>query len=319
MTKARFLAKRKKSWKRFEVLLANSEDHKMKKIPGDEIAEFSHLFRQVCYDLATVRSRDWGLGLERFLNNLVTRGHNSFYRSPPGRPREVVRFLTEGFPRLVRKNWPYFLVANLLFYLPGFITAYLAATDPSMPSRVLPASILAQMDAMYDQDIKGTSAEAGMAGFYVQHNVGIAFKCFATGALFGLGTIHTLVFNGLFLGTASGYMIAQGHSSNFFSFVISHGSFELTAIVISGMAGLVLGNSLVHPGPFGRLEAIRIRGRISLQLASGAAAMLIIAALIEGFWSPSAAPKMLKYIVGTCLWIVVALYLGFAGRGEKTT
>ncbi len=318
MTKSRFLSTRKKSWKRFETLLTRSEKHKMKNIPADEIAEFSHLFRQVCYDLATVRSRDWGLGLERFLNNLVTRGHNSFYRSPPGRPKEVIRFLLEGFPRLLRKNWPYFLVANILFYLPGFITAYLAATDPSMPSQILPTSALAQMDAMYDQDIKGTSMEAGAAGFYVQHNVGIAFKCFATGVLFGLGTIYTLVFNGLYLGTVSGYMIAQGHSSNFFSFVISHGSFELTAIVISGMAGLVLGHSLIRPGRHGRLEAIRIRGRISLQLASGAAAMLIVAALIEGFWSPSAAPKVLKYIVGTGLWVIVALYLGIAGRGERT-
>jgi hypothetical protein len=44
--------------------------------------------------------------------------------------------------------------------------------------------------------------------------------------------------------------------------------------------------------------------------------MLGIAALIEAFWSPSGVPVMLKYVVGSGLWVLVFLYLGLAGRGE---
>jgi len=43
-----------------------------------------------------------------------------------------------------------------------------------------------------------------MASFYVYNNVGIAFRCFATGILFGLGSIFFLVYNGLCIGVVAG-------------------------------------------------------------------------------------------------------------------
>jgi uncharacterized membrane protein SpoIIM required for sporulation len=148
----------------------------------------------------------------------------------------------------------------------------------------------------------------------VQHNVGIALQCFARGLLLGVGTIHTLLFNGLTIGAVAGYVLAMGHSEKFLSFVVSHGSFELTAIAIAGAGGLVLGDALVHPGQRTRLEALRVRGLDAVQLAGGAAAMLVIAALIEAFWSPAPIPAMWKYSVGSALWMLVAVYLTLAGR-----
>ena len=53
-----------------------------------------------------------------------------------------------------------------------------------------------------------------------------------------------------------------------------------------------------------------------MQIAFGAGVMLVIAAVIEAFWSPSGIPAIFKYIVGTALWIIVYLYLFLAGRGE---
>ncbi|MEX2287362.1 MAG: stage II sporulation protein M [Planctomycetaceae bacterium] len=155
-----------------------------------------------------------------------------------------------------------------------------------------------------------------MAGFYISHNVGIALDCFARGILLGIGTIYTLLFNGIVLGAVGGYMISQGHSERFLSFVISHGAFELTAIAVAGAAGLMLGNALLHPGSHGRLESLRVRALDAVQVAAGAAAMLVVAALIEAFWSPAGIPAVAKYIVGTGLWVAVFLYLAFSGRGR---
>ncbi len=50
-----------------------------------------------------------------------------------------------------------------------------------------------------------------------------------------------------------------------------------------------------------------------MQIAGGAVVMLLIAALIEAFWSPAAIPVLLKYIVGAMLWGLVAL-LSHPGR-----
>lgn len=346
MNKQRFLAQRQPAWKRFEQLI--QQRRRWKPLPAEEVGEFSRLLRELSHDLAIIRSRDWGQGLVHYLNNLVARGHHSFYRSHPARWSRVVDFLAREFPRMFRRNGWYFLVAAALFFVPLGATWVAVQTDPTIAMRLLPSEALEQYDQMYgprgdesdestDEDAadmdagesdnkekkkdEETSLEPGfeesraaMAGFYVQHNVGIALQCFARGLLMGIGTIHTLLFNGLVIGAVAGYVLAMGHSEKFLSFVVSHGSFELTAIAIAGAGGLVLGDALVHPGQRTRLEALRVRGLEAVQLAGGAAAMLVIAALIEAFWSPAPIPAFWKYTVGAMLWTLVAVYLSIAGR-----
>lgn len=155
-----------------------------------------------------------------------------------------------------------------------------------------------------------------MAGFYVQHNTSIAFQCFALGFFLGLGTIYVLLSNGIQLGTVAGYVIAQGHGERFLGFVVSHSSFELTAIVVAGAAGLVLGHAIVAPGPLPRGECLKKRGRVAVELALGAAAMLFVAAMIEGFWSAQPFAPAVKYAAATLLWLLVIGYLALAGRGD---
>jgi uncharacterized membrane protein SpoIIM required for sporulation len=319
MNKARFVSERRPAWERFEKQLFSSEGWRVPRLTEQEVSEFSELFRAICYDLATVRSRDWGSGLERYLNDLVVRGHNTFYGSPPRRAGGIVRFFTEKFPALLRENAAYFWVSLVLFAGPFAISWAIIEAEPSLAARVLPGSTLAQFDEMYSESEsdEGSGMEAAAAGFYVLHNTSIAFRCFALGIFLGIGTVYVLVYNGIVLGTVAGYVLAIGHGEKFLSFVISHGSFELTAIVISGAAGLILGHALVAPGTLTRSQAITERGLVAVQLALGAGGMLAVAALIEGFWSPSAAPPMAKYIVGSLLWVVVTLYLAAAGRRKS--
>jgi uncharacterized membrane protein SpoIIM required for sporulation len=156
-----------------------------------------------------------------------------------------------------------------------------------------------------------------MFGFYINNNVGIALACFGRGILLGVGTVYTLLMNGIAIGAVVGYVCAAGHSDRFLSFAISHGSFELTAIAVAGGAGLMLGNALIHPGQRTRLESLRVRGLEAVQIAGGAAAMLAVAALIEGFWSPALIPNFVKYAVGGLLWVLVIVYLATAGLWER--
>lgn len=322
MNRARFIATRQQDWYRFRLLLDRAEKFRLTHLGGDEVSEFSRLFRALCYDLATVRSRDWGVELERRLNDQVVRGHNLLYRAPPGGFRKVVDFLLTGFPRLLRENQGYFWVALALFVIPGLVAGLLIALEPELAERLFSSEMLSGMEQMHhtNERAKGlfTGQEAGATGFYVYNNVGIAFRCFATGILFGLGTVIFLVYNSIVIGAVSGYLVARGHAEPFFSFVISHGAFELTAIVVSGAAGLVIGRALIHPGQYSRLDALRRRGLVAVKLVAGAAAMLFVAAFIEGFWSPSGVPTTAKFAVGAVLWLAVIAYLGFAGRGETS-
>ena len=87
-----------------------------------------------------------------------------------------------------------------------------------------------------------------MFGFYIRNNIGVAFQCFAGGLFAGLGTLFFLAYNGAFSGAIAGYLTERGLSSTFYSFVATHSAFELTAIVLSGAAGLRIGHALLAPG-----------------------------------------------------------------------
>jgi uncharacterized membrane protein SpoIIM required for sporulation len=317
VTKSSFLEKRREIWRRFELLLARLERVRPRRLSGADASRFSRLFRAICYDLATVRSRDWGRDLETYLNDLARRGHNAFYRAPPGRVREIGRFFTHDFPALLRKNARYFWTAVALYVIPLVVTAVLIGRDVRLAERILPATDLAAYERMYTEapgQARRASDDTLMAGFYIYNNIGIAFECFATGILFGIGTVFVLVFNGIYHGAVAGFIIAKGNGALFFNFVVAHSAFELTAVVIAGAAGLMLGHAIVHPGRYTRLEALRRRGFDAVRLAAGAAAMLAIAALIEGFWSPKPIPSATKMVAGGILWTLVIVYLGLAGR-----
>lgn len=341
MNKQQFIRRRRPVWRAFEKRVERLRGISLNRMTAKEISEFSRLMRKLANDLATIRSRDWGQSLVDYLNGVLARGHNAFYSAPPGRLNSVTQFLAVGFPRLLRANLGYFLVAAALFFLPGAIAWTVIQNDPSLATRILPPQQLEMYDAMYgptakeDADAEDSSAEdsptsawsdedadqfgeerAAMAGFYVQHNVGIALQCFARGVLLGIGTIYTLLFNGIVIGAVGGYVLSLGHTEKFVSFIISHGSFELTAIAVAGGAGLMLGDALLHPGNRTRGEALLERSTQAVQIAAGAAVMLMIAALIEAFWSPAPIPAIYKYIVGTLLWLVVYAYLFLAGRNH---
>ena len=131
----------------------------------------------------------------------------------------------------------------------------------------------------------------------------------------GIGTLLVLLFNGMFIGGIAGHLTRLDYVDTFYPFVIGHGSFELTAIVFSGAAGLRLGFAILHPGQFSRLDALRLAGRDVIPMLYGIVIMLIVAAFLEAFWSSSSTlPIAVKYSVGAALW---ALVLGYCLSGWR--
>ena len=330
MTKRDFIKQRKPAWRRFHVLV-DELSRSRGRLSAEEMGEFSRLFRAVCFDLSTIRSRDWGAGLIEFLNEMVTRGHSAYYRAPPGNLGEVLRFLAFGFPQMVRRNWPYFLLAFSLFFIPLGVTWWVIRVSPETIDRIIDKGTqesIAEMYATSDKDNpwavsaddknSGTNfgdQRTGMAGFYVYNNVGIAFRVYVLGALLGIPTVYILLYNGIYIGAIAGYVcsLSEGHARRFLSFVVTHGAFELTAIAVAGAAGLMLADAILHPGQRSRPEALKALGFQSLQVALGAGTMLGVAAMIEAFWSPSAFTPEVKYSVGGSLWVIVFAYLGMSG------
>jgi uncharacterized membrane protein SpoIIM required for sporulation len=321
----RFIRERNSDWQQFEELLSELKSLRRSRWGSSQVTQFARLYRSICYDLSLVQSREWGSKLETYLNALVAQGHNLLYRSPPRTLKRLWHFFARRFPQLVRQRYRAILIASGLFLIPMLIATLVAITRPDLAELVAGHDILQQAIEPFqttryeDTGPRYTSERSRMFGFYVNNNTSIAFRAFAMGALAGVGTCLILISNGLSIGMVQGAVIAAGPptSGNFFSFAISHGAFELTAIVIAGAAGLVLAQGVFLPGQLSRREALRFHGLESLQLALGAGAMLFVAALIEGYFSPLPILSVLKYITGAGLWLLVFAYLSLAGMESR--
>ncbi|HYP77395.1 MAG TPA: stage II sporulation protein M [Polyangiaceae bacterium] len=313
-----FVARRSPDWQELTHLL--SRDGPLAGLPAPSISRAANLYRAVCGDLMRARQSDSAADIVAYLDALTARAHNALYASRSYALGQALGALGRGFPRAFRKHGRFMAVSALMFVVPLLVGWLGALHSPSFAASVLPLKTLEDLSQAYSEGFAGGRSEqtdAAMTGFYVDNNVGIAFRCFATGILFGVGSAYYTLYNGLFIGTVFGFVQRAGHGRNLFTFVCGHSPFELTAIVIAGGAGLCMGAALISTEGRTRLGSLRQRAPDLSLLALGAAAMLCIAALIEAFWSPSSLPESVKFAFSALAWLSVFGFLAFAGRANE--
>jgi len=303
-------------WSEFEAALAA----RSRKSDG-AAADVPRLFRVVCQHLALARDREYGAELVSRLDALALRGHAALYGSQGGLAGRIGAFVAGGFAEAVRGEWRLVAAAAVLFFGPFIAIALAIQIFPDLVYYVMDARQVAKFEEMYSPTAtrlgrpRTADSSVAMFGFYIWNNVRIGFQTFAGGLVFGLGTIFYLFFNGLYIGATAGHLTHIGHGTPFWSFVSGHSALELTAIVLSGAAGLRLGAGLIAPGGMSRRAALVAGGRRAAQVIYGAALMFLAAAFVEAFWSPlTEFPAPVKYAAGIVMWIAVAAYFLLAGR-----
>ncbi|MFK3797668.1 MULTISPECIES: stage II sporulation protein M [unclassified Pseudomonas] len=320
MKQREFEQRHQADWTRFAERLVILESSRRLNEAGKG---FTEDYRQICRHLALAQERGYSSHLVDPLQQLAMRGHQQLYRHRSQLVARLLSFVLADFPRLVRAEWRLVAFSGVLFFGSLFIMGVLVHGYPDLIYSVVSPAEVSEMEGMYDPAARrlGQSAERAsstdwlMFGYYIMHNIGIAFQTFASGLLFGLGSLFFLLFNGLMIGAVAGHLTNVGFGETFWPFVVGHGSFELTAIALAGAAGLKLGWALLAPGPLRRGEALRVAAQTSVRLMGGVILFLMIAAFIEAYWSSMTWPQpVTKYLVGATLWLLVGAYLIFAGR-----
>src|SRR5262249_35232103 len=108
------------------------------------------------------------------------------------------------------------------------------------------------------------------------NNLRAAVLAFVLGITFGFGTAFVLCQNGFFIGTILGVCRVYNMDDKLLAFVAAHGVLELTAIFISGGAGLLMGKALLFPGEFRRVDALKLVARDAAGLFAGCIPLLLI-------------------------------------------
>jgi uncharacterized membrane protein SpoIIM required for sporulation len=318
MKVAELLKRRRQQWHDLETMCRLLERGRFRAMGGEGVSRFASLYRAACADLALADAYRLPPETVQYLHQLVGRAHNQLYRSQTFRWRAWGDEMFRALPhRMLRDRalWLAFAVFWGVFGL-SFLLGY---SSREFVEEVVGEATMAQMQEMYSGPIFGRApgSSAVMTGFYVFNNASIGLQCFAGGLVLGIGGLYVTVSNAVFLGAVFGFMLTTPERQNFVQFVTAHGPFELTAIVFAAAAGMRLGFSLISTGGLSRSASLR-RAAVQAMPAVGASVVLFcLAALIEGFVSPSSAPYVVKVAVAIGSTAALLLYVvgfGIVGR-----
>jgi uncharacterized membrane protein SpoIIM required for sporulation len=324
MTPLRFEQLYQSEWQELETLLDQVLQRKTGRsksntpVRGEAVAA---LYRRACEHLALARARSYPAYLRDRLDRLTCDAHQVIYQRREFGIARLKYLITEEFPRSVRAHAVYVWISAALLVLPMLAVGWLVYRRPELILSLVDAETAASFEQMYSNSAASIGRHINadtdwiMLGYYIRHNIGIAFQCFAGGLFAGLGSLFFLVYNGANIGAVAGYLTERDLSGTFYSFVATHSAFELTAIVLSGAAGLRLGYALLAPGARTRTQSLVCAASECAALLYGTAAMLFIAATIEAFWSSASwIPHAVKYSVAGICWLTVLGYLLLQGR-----
>jgi uncharacterized membrane protein SpoIIM required for sporulation len=326
MNVERWLRTRKPVWQKLEELLKIVDSKGLAGLDRNQLQELGRIYRSVSADLSRARVMNLNGEVQVYLNNLLVRAHNQVYQTKRNRWADLFDFFYREFPRLVRKQILYVMLAIIIFAIPATISYFMTMEDVHFAQLETSKGQPIVSDEMWNmiehRQMWTDSAQhysSTVSSLIATNNIRVAILAFVLGITFGIGTSFVLCNNGLMLGTVFGVCHTYGMAHRLLAFIAPHGVLELTAIFISGGAGLLMGKALLFPGQYKRLDALRLAAKDAGGMFGGCVPLLLVAGLIEGFISPRTdLSANLKIAVSLATGIGLLLYL-FVPREKNST
>jgi uncharacterized membrane protein SpoIIM required for sporulation len=306
MKEAKFIKQHSDTWKALENILSG----KSNMLNAFEIMEKRmNLYRAVCRHLSYAQTYYPDSSLCTYLARLTSEAHAAIYVHT--QKRSIWGFLSRGLPGAIRTNSRFILVSAAVFGGAALISFAVSLFNPDIASVFLPAELqdMVQNTNPEPQASVDSWISPLMSGYIMVNNIYVSVLALGLGLTCGIGTIYVLATNGFLLGSLAAVYAANGGSLVFWSLILPHGVWELTAIAIAGGIGLKIGYSLIRPGIYKRSDSLLMAARSSISLIALIVIMLIVAGIIEGFFTPSNVSPTLKLAFAAATIIPLTLYL----------
>jgi uncharacterized membrane protein SpoIIM required for sporulation len=255
--------------------------------PTSDPDEMAGRFTELVNDLGYARTFYPHSKVTVYLNKLASGFYLDIYKNKKEETSRIVRFWKKELPLVVRKYHREILYSFLFFLFFALIASFSAANDQTFIRGVLGNGYV----EMTEQNIAkgdpfGVYKEQGQLSMFLWiavHNVQVSFMIFISGILAGLGTIWLLFNNGVMLGAFQYFFFSRGLGWKSVLVIWIHGTLEISSIIISGAAGIVLAKSLLFPGTFKRLPSLKRGAKDGIKMMIGLVPVFIMAAFLEGF------------------------------------
>ncbi|MEZ6129852.1 MAG: stage II sporulation protein M [Planctomycetaceae bacterium] len=321
---SKFVSRHKQDWDELAGLVERGRKS-VRRLSPEERERLDELYRRTTVHLARVATQTRDPHLIGYLNRLTAGAHSLIYLPPRNSIwRGSVKFVAEGFGRVIVRYWRLHLISALLVFGGGMIGFLAASSDPLVAHALWPSQDIRQPGSTPDQllDVLRSGRDEGggkkffFASFLFQHNFKVGLLAMATGILASVPTVLLMVFNGMLMGVFVAIHYQAGIRAEMWAWILPHGITEFGAIILCGGVGLMLGQAVVHPGRRSRKQQLLHAGREAAGVCLGVGGMLVGAAIIESYvrqshWSTT---TRLVFALGTAVfWFV---YFAHARRRE---
>jgi uncharacterized membrane protein SpoIIM required for sporulation len=304
-----WLKKRRPYWERLAALLSQAGSGGLRALTRAELAETALLYRQVASDLSILRQDSTARAYSDHVNQLLARAHHIIYSNRGASFLNLVRYMSEVYPRVFQRNLRYVILSLVVFLSGAALGSVLTLARPDFMRHMLGPGMVATIER-HEMWTHSVVAVAPMASSWIMtNNLTVCFVAFAGGILFGFLPLYSMFYNGLLLGVVGVACAQHGMTRDLWSFVAPHGALELPSIVLSGAAGFRLAHGVLFPGFYRWRDSVALAGAEASRLIAGIIPLLVIAGTLEGFFSPSSVPVWLKFTVGAMLFALLNLWL----------
>ena len=304
MRETNFIKQNKEKWKEFERTLAYND-----KDPD----KLNDLFVQITDDLSYSRTYYPNRSVRVYLNNLAQQVFYSIYKSKRVKFGRFLYFWTDELPQLVYNARVAFRASFAIFILSMLIGMLSSAMNPDFPRAILGDDYvdmtIANIESGDPMAVYKERGAFGMSLGITANNLYVAFLTFGLGIFFGIGSAGVLISNGVMVGAFQYFFIEKGIFLESFLTIWTHGTLEISAIIIAGAAGMTMGQGLVFPGTLTRLQSFQITARRGLKIMFGIAPIIVLAGFIEGYLTRyTETPDIIR---GIFIFICFAFVVGY--------
>lgn len=281
MKEAAFVKQNLQRWKKIEEESARRES-----LDADRLAE---IFVQLTDDLSFSQTQYPKSETTEYLNNLASRFHTSIYRSKKEDGKRWIKFWKYELPLIMFEERRMLLYSFLIFLLAIGLGVISSLNDDTFVRLILGDAYvnmtLENIENGNPLAVYGTTSETEMFFMITFNNVKVSFYAFVMGLFTAMGSGFILFRNGIMVGAFFTFLGQKGFIANAFLVIMLHGTLELSAIVIAGCAGMVMGNSFIFPGTYSRVESFKRGAKKGLKIIIGLIPVFIIAGFIESFFT----------------------------------
>ena len=279
MREAAFVKKNKERWQLFENVLTNKSQ-----ISPDKLSD---LYIEITDDLSYAKTFYPTSNTVKYLNSIATQAHQKIYKTKKEGKNRLFSFFKTEFPLEFYNYQKQLLIAFLTFAFFTAVGMYSASVDGDFVRLIMGDSYVNMtLENIEKGDPMAVYKQVGELDMFLGitiNNIKVAMYAFLFGMLFSVGTLFIMMQNGIMLGSFLYFFYDKGLLWESSRTIWIHGTIEISVIVIAGCAGMVLGNGLLFPGTYTRLESFKRSVKAGLKIMVSTIPFFIIAGFLEGF------------------------------------